>query len=64
MKDYLGDSVYANYDGYYLMLTTENGLPTDPSNTIALDPNTIDAFIRYLNRVMGYNLQNVPKDER
>ncbi len=24
-KEYIGDSVYANYDGYYIILTTENG---------------------------------------
>lgn len=35
-KSYLGDSVYAGYDGYHLVLTTENG--SGPSNTIYLDP--------------------------
>jgi hypothetical protein len=37
-KAYLGDSVYAQFDGYHIVLTTENGYPHDPSNTIALDP--------------------------
>ncbi len=37
-KSYLGDSVYAEMDEFgALILTTENGLPDDPSNTIVLD---------------------------
>jgi hypothetical protein len=36
-KGYLGDSVYAEHDGLgTIILTTENGLPDDPSNTIYL----------------------------
>jgi len=27
MKVYLGDSVYAKFEGYGIVLTTENGLP-------------------------------------
>lgn len=38
MKIYIGDSVYLQYDGYGLILTTENGLPTDPSNEIYIEP--------------------------
>jgi hypothetical protein len=36
-KRYLGDSVYAEFDGHTITLTTENGLPGDPSNTIILE---------------------------
>ena len=46
-KQYLGDSVYAEFDGYHIVLTTENGLPADPSNTIALEPTVYAALIRY-----------------
>lgn len=35
-KVYLGDSVYAEFDGFGIKLTTENGL--GPSNTIVLEP--------------------------
>lgn len=39
MKTYIGDSVYAEFDEYgCIVLTTENGLPTDPSNRIVLEP--------------------------
>ena len=46
-KRYLGDSVYANFDGYHVVLTTENGLPDDPSNQIALEPQVLDALNNY-----------------
>jgi hypothetical protein len=49
-KLYLGDSVYAQDDGFHIVLTTENGLPTDPSNTIALDPYVCDALMAYIVR--------------
>lgn len=47
LKEYLGDSVYADFDGYGIVLTTENGLPTDPSNTIYLEPAVLDALAQY-----------------
>ena len=46
-KTYLGDSVYIHFDGYHFILETINGLPDDPSNTIGLEPQVIQAFIRY-----------------
>lgn len=48
-KDYLGDSVYAEWDGNRIILTTENGL--GPSNVIYLEPEVIVAFERYLARL-------------
>lgn len=41
-KMYLGDSVYAEFDGYHIVLTTENGF--GPSNTIALEPQVLKAL--------------------
>jgi hypothetical protein len=46
MKEYLGDSVYVDFlDGYMICLTTENGM--GPSNTIYLEPEVMQALIRY-----------------
>lgn len=50
-KIYLGDSVYAQFDGYGYTLTTENGMPDDPSNTIIMDPEVVDALIGFSNRM-------------
>lgn len=38
MKEYLGDSVYVEFNGHMIRLTTENGLLGDPSNQIFLEP--------------------------
>lgn len=47
-KTYLGDSVYAEFDGFSIVLTTENGLPSDPSNRIVLDDSVIQALNNYV----------------
>ena len=46
MKRYLGDGVYASFDGYHVILTTENGI--DSTNTIYLDDTVIEAFKSYI----------------
>ena len=45
-KIYLGDAVYANYDGYHVVLTTENGIST--TNKIFLEPPVYQALIKYV----------------
>lgn len=47
-KTYLGDSVYAEMEGEGLVLTTENGLPSDPSNVIILEPAVVRALEQFL----------------
>jgi len=47
-KQYIGDSVYADTDGFGIILTTENGLPTDPSNKIYLEPKIFSALTEYV----------------
>ena len=48
-KEYLGDSVYATFDGFYVTLTTEN--ETDvASNTIMLEPSVIIALENFVKK--------------
>lgn len=47
-KTYLGDGVYADYDGMHIVLTTDRDGHTD---TIYLDDLTVAAFLDYLKRV-------------
>jgi len=49
MKTYLGDSVYAEFDGYYIILTTENG--NGPSNTIMLEPPVLTKLRDYVTEI-------------
>lgn len=52
-KTYLGDSVYADFDGYRIVLTTENGYPDDPRNRIALEDHVMNALVRYAKQIWG-----------
>ena len=63
MKQYLGDSVYANCDICSIILTTENGLPDDPSNTIIIDPTVLTAFLQYIKWVNIPSFNDVLKGE-
>jgi len=47
-KQYLGDSVYVQHDGLRVWLTTENGLPSDPSNKICMEPFVFEALNEYV----------------
>lgn len=50
-RQYLGDSCYAEFDGYGIWLTTNNGLGT--TNKIYMEPAVLKAlndFIEYLKR--------------
>lgn len=49
-KQYLGDSVYASFDGFMVTLTTENGY--GPSNTIHLEPETYQALVQYVVQIV------------
>ena len=48
-KDYLADGVYASFDGYGIVLTTENGI--EATNTIVLEPEVLRALNRYVERI-------------
>lgn len=48
-KIYLGDGVYAMFDGFQVWLTTENGVAV--TNTIALDPHVLVNFEQWLRRL-------------
>lgn len=47
-KTYLGDSVYYEFDGYYVQLYTDNGM--GPHNQIALEPEVMLALFMALNK--------------
>lgn len=60
MKDkiYLGDSVYAQNDGFGIILTTENGM--GPTNKIYLEPSVYQALIDYISQCSKETLQDNP----
>jgi hypothetical protein len=46
VKAYLGDSVYASWEGDMILLTTENGYGA--SNVIYLEPRVYKALLRWV----------------
>lgn len=50
-KSYIGDSVYVDFDGYHIVLTTENGYPDDPRNRICLEPEVYQALLDWVNHL-------------
>ncbi len=53
-KEYLGDSVYVQIENGMIKLTTENGLPHDPSNEIFLELEVMEHFINYYQRAIKF----------
>lgn len=50
-KDYLGDGLYAQFDGHHIVLTAENGLRA--TDTVYLEPACVRAIARFARRC-GY----------
>jgi hypothetical protein len=46
MKTYIGDGVFVEYDGYGIVLTTENGIQI--TNRIVLEPAVYEALRRFV----------------
>ena len=49
-RDYIGDGVYADFDGYHVVLTTERMAPSRTA-TICLDDQVLAALDRYRTRL-------------
>jgi len=47
--DYLGDAVCADFDGYHIVLTTEDGITI--TNRICLEPSVVASLERYVERL-------------
>lgn len=48
-KEYLGDGLYARYDGNGIWLTSENGV--EVLNQVYLEPEVVAVFEQYLGRL-------------
>ena len=44
---YLGDGVYAMFDGYHIWLRTGSHEEADATNAIALEPSVFEALLDY-----------------
>jgi hypothetical protein len=55
-RAYLGDSVYADFDGFMIKLYTNNGC--EDENIIWLEPDVVTMLLGYIKRVV-----DVPQEE-
>jgi hypothetical protein len=44
---YLGDGVYAHFDGYSIIITTGHHAPRQAEKTVCLEPDVLDALKAY-----------------
>lgn len=51
-SQYLGDAVYAAFDGYYIWLRTGSHRDHEATNRIALEPSVFNALVAYASKVM------------
>ena len=54
-KQYLGDAVYIEFDGFAIVLTTEDGVSI--TNQIVLEPEVLDAFMNYVDQLRPWGPQ-------
>jgi hypothetical protein len=50
-KEYLGDGVYASFDGYQIELTAENGIRA--TDTIYLEPDVYTRLVQFVENLKG-----------
>ena len=48
-KEYIGDGAFVSFDGFGLVLTTEDGVST--TNTIYLEPNVYKQLVAFVDRL-------------
>lgn len=51
-KEYLGDGAYADFDGYHVVLTTEDGRSIQ--NRVCLEPEVLHNFEQYVQRLKDF----------
>lgn len=58
MKEYLGNAIYAEFDGYHVVLTTSNGI--EDTNLIRLEPVEASALVRYVKGIRAKHVEHEP----
>jgi hypothetical protein len=55
---YLGDGAYATYDGYHIVLYTDDGI--ERTNQVFLEPQAFEAFFRWAETYRAGKTQEKP----
>ena len=54
-NEYLGDGLYARYDGYQICLMANS--PTEPTDMVYLDPSVYANLQKFINRIAAQHEQ-------
>jgi hypothetical protein len=55
VKDYIGDGVYVEYDGFGIVLNANDA--TNPTDSIYLEPEVCSRRIRFIQRVQQHDIR-------
>lgn len=47
-EEYLGDGLYADFDGYQIILAANDRVSGHPTDKVALEPGVVRAFFNYV----------------
>lgn len=50
-EEYLGDGLYADFDGYQIILAANDRVSGNPTDRVALELRVVSAFDRYVKRL-------------
>jgi len=50
-EEYLGDGLYAGYDGYQIWLAANDRVTGSPTDKVALDSSTARIFVHYYDKL-------------
>ena len=54
-KDYLGDGVYAEFDGFHIVLRANSH---DSPHSVSLEPGVAKLLIKYIEKVFEYRQED------
>ena len=57
-EEYLGDGLYADWDGYQIVLAANDRPSMNPTDRVYLEPKVIEALIRYIAKIQATEVNN------
>ena len=61
-REYLGDGLYADFDGYQILLAANNGIVD--TNVVYLEPEVLKKFFAYVVHIDHIKKQHLEKKEK
>jgi hypothetical protein len=55
-EEYLGDGLYADFDGYQIWLAANDRVNGRPTDKVALNPDVVQSFKRYIIKLRSFGI--------